>query len=85
MKIRIINRATVRLDLQPGDEIAVQSPSPELENLLTSTRADGEKYAELVTDDGSDGTTTATVQPAGQTATTGRGQRREPRPQTVPQ
>lgn len=90
MKIRIINHAVVRLALQPGDELDIQSRTPELENLLASERADGAKFAELVSEDddlagAGGGSETATVSAVGRTATTGRGQRREPRPQTVPQ
>lgn len=81
MKIRIDNPATVRLELRPGDELVVESLSPGLQNLLTSTRADGARFAHLV--DNEDDSETATVAAVGQTATTGRGQRREQRSQTV--
>lgn len=68
MRILIDNPSTIRLELQPGDELVLQRRTPEVENLLVARRADGARYAHLIDD--SDESQTATLPPAGETATT---------------
>jgi len=77
MRIKIVNPAAVRLELQPGDEIIVSKSSPVLDNLIASRRADGEAFAHLVHDDDPDEGETATVSAKGETATTGRARREQ--------
>lgn len=81
MKIRFDHPTALRINFRPGDELTVSVLPPELEGVLNGTRLDGEKVAHIVDDDEDE---TAVVTPEGETATTGRGRRREQRATTVP-
>lgn len=75
VRIRFDHPSAARLEFQPGDELVVRTLTPELESLLNNTRLDGKAVARIVRgkDDDSE---TATVEAAGETATTsGRGNR----------
>lgn len=50
MRIRFRHPSTARLSFQPGDEIEVSSLTPELQALLSATRVDGVRVAEVVRD-----------------------------------
>lgn len=73
MKIRFIHQTTLRLNVQPGDEISIQHATPELEALLLATRLDGEKIAHVVADD--DEEVADAISRDTETATVGRGSR----------
>lgn len=71
MRIRIDRPLAVRLNLQPGDEVTIQTMTPELQSMLDSKGFDGNKFAHVVSDDGGD--ETAVIPASGET----RGTRRD--------
>lgn len=51
MKIRFNYEATLHLTVAPGDVLVVGVSSPEVERLLTASRLDGTKLAQVVEED----------------------------------
>lgn len=80
MRIRIDHPTFVRLNLSAGDELIIQKPTPEVETLLSSVRADGVHFARPINDDGSE----IAVAPSDEElAVTGRGRQRGQRSAVV--
>jgi hypothetical protein len=78
MRIRFDHPAAARLTFQPGDELVVRKLTPELEAILANANVAGQFVARIVRgkDDKDEDSDTATVDAAGETATTnGRGTR----------